>query len=80
MLNPPIFNRVFIKTDDTNYCIIPIDTDTPKQVLQDFIKRESQFMVPNIHFDYVNTRDSHIEGSIGAGGNIHCLSKQIFKN
>jgi structure-specific endonuclease subunit SLX1 len=45
---------------------------------RDFIKRESQFMVP-INFEYINTGDYHTEGSIGAGGNIHCLSKQIFK-
>ena len=79
MLKPPIFNRVFIKLQDKNYSVIPINTNEPLQVLLDFINRESQFMIENINFKYVNTRDYHIEGSIGAGGNIHCLSKQIFK-
>jgi len=78
MIEPPIFNRVYIKSEDKNYCVIPINTDKPSQVLNDFIKRESDLMIP-IKFDYVNTEKYHIEGAIGAGGNIHCLSKQIFK-
>ena len=76
MNEPPIFNRVFIKLKDLNFCIIPINTDKPQQLLLDFINRESEFMEP-INFEYVNTVKYHIEG--GAGGNIHCLSKQIFK-
>jgi hypothetical protein len=76
MLKPPIFNRVFIKSEDKNYCVIPINQEKPSQVLLDFINRESEFMEP-INFEYINTGDYHIEG--GTGGNIHCLSKQIFK-
>jgi len=78
MKNPPIFNRVFIKTEDKNYCIIPINTLEPSQLLRDFIIRESESMI-EIKFAYVNTGDYHTEGGIGAGGNIHCLSKQIFR-
>jgi hypothetical protein len=77
---PPIFNRVFIKSEDNNYCVIPVNNELPSKSLLDFIKQESKYMIPNILFEYVNTKDYHTEGSIGAGGNIHCLSKQIFKN
>jgi hypothetical protein len=78
MKEPPIFNRVFIKSEDKNYCMIPINNDKPSQVLNDFMIRESKFMIP-INFNYVNTKKYHTDGIIGAGGNIHCLSKQIFK-
>ena len=39
---------------------------------------EQKLMIENIKFEYVDTYKYHIEG--GAGGNIHCLSKQIFRN
>jgi len=78
MLKPPIFNRVFIKSGDKKYCVIPIKSDKPSKSLSDFINRETTFMEP-INFEYINTGYYHTEGSIGAGGNIHCLSKQIFK-
>jgi hypothetical protein len=77
MIEVPIFNRIFIKYENINYCVIPINSYRPSQLLQDFIDRESLLMNP-ITFRYINTSIYHTEGGIGAGGNIHCLSKQIF--
>jgi hypothetical protein len=76
MIEPPIFNRVYIKLEDRNICIFPVK-NKPSKLLLDFIKHESELMIPNINFDYIDTCSYHIKGK--AGGNIHCLSKQIFK-
>jgi hypothetical protein len=77
MVLPPIFNRVFIKLEETNICFIPVKNAADKFLL-DFMAEEQKLMIENIKFEYVDTYKYHIEGD--TGGNIHCLSKQIFRN
>ena len=74
---PPIFNRVFIKLEAKNICFLPVKNN-PEQLLLDFIQKEQSDMIP-IEFEYIDTYEYHIKGGDNAdGGNIHCLSKQIF--
>ena len=82
ILYPPIFNRIIIKNEDKNHIFFPLDDSKDEKIIKynEIIKTiiDKEFTgFPNNIYYMINTRDYHKKiGS--AGGNLHCLIKQIY--
>ena len=86
--NPTVFNRIFYESDNSIYCFISLGSDevynlkitelvkSEKPNIKSFIDSKEK----TINFIYINTQESHDSANdIGNGGNLHCLSKQIYE-
>jgi hypothetical protein len=85
--SPTIFNRILYESSDIIYCYFPIGTDLvynqqnkiianlEKDKIKSFIDSKQK----NIEFFFQNTQKYHDQGYAGDGGNLHCLSKQIYE-
>lgn len=79
--HPPVFNRLWIETHDKILCLYPMQTDDEIiRKLDDENMKLKSYMYEQkpIIVKYIDTTIYHSSKYGNAGGNLHCLVKQLF--
>ncbi len=79
--NPPLFNRLSLKKDNSYLFVFPRQTDELKAMIEQQITIIRQNLPEfTINTNYIDTTSTHEMSGFGdsIGGNLHCIVKQVI--